>query len=243
MHVATSTFSKRAKSVSVLFYLLVLHSESIHPSYFAPCREPQNRWTEDRDVGCKSVHVRARTDTIVHAYIPSLWRGSLKRTGFAGEHIPYTLTRALSCLSYASIPGMVSGRIDLRAWLSGVELPPSPPPLTLSFSLALSKISKSMTRRERARTVLFEQRVTFLAWRFPIEMLMKSDDSWTSRNAVIRDGDVGDVAILSQLLTADCAPSRFLTIANFASSNYTWGSHCIFAEQARAYTEFKLINF
>jgi len=75
-------------------------------------------------------------------------------------------------------------------------------------------------------------------------MLMKSDDPRTSRDAVIRDGDVSDVTtLLSQLLTADCASSRFLAIANFASSNYTSGSHCIFAEQARAYTEFKLINF
>lgn len=56
------------------------------------------------------------------------------------------------------------------------SLPPRLPPFPL-FSLYFSKISKSMTRRRRTTTVLFEQRVTFLARRFLIEMLMKCDDS------------------------------------------------------------------
>lgn len=154
--------------------------------------------------------MHAHKYSYTHVCIPSLWRSALKRTGFTGEHIPYTLTRALFCLSCAFIPGVVSGRIDLWARFSHVELfrllfSPSIP-LTLSLSLALSKILKSMTRRGRARVVLFEQRVTFLAWRFPIEMLMKSDDPRTSRDAVIRDVGVATLrcSLLTQLLTADC---------------------------------------
>jgi len=129
----------------------MLHPESIRPPYFAPRYEPQNEWKRKIETQVKAyAYVRARTNTAVHACIPSLWRGSLKRTGFAGEHIPYTLTRALSCLSYASIPGVISGRIDLRTRLSRASLFPH-------NSLSLFRPLENLEVDDKTRAVLFER--------------------------------------------------------------------------------------
>jgi len=174
------------------------------------------------------MYVRAQIVSCTHIYLlfgVVLWNASA---------LPGNIFRTRWLVHFPVYPTPPSPGWSRGASTYGPDFPESsyslPPPLSLSPSLENLEVD------DKTRAVLFEQRVTFLAWRFPIEMLMKSDDSRTSRDAVIRDGDVGDVAtILLQLLTADCAPSRFLTIANFASSNYTWGSHCIFAEQARVH--------
>jgi len=147
------------------------------------------------------IHTQTRTYTCIH----SLWRGALKRTGFAGEHISYTLTRALFCLSHAPIPmvGLEAHRLT-RGSRFDFLASNSHRPL---YPLILSKISKSMTRRRRSTAVLFEQRVTFLARRFPIEMLMKCDDSGKLPGTATRD-DINVATLLSRLLSGKSRPER-----------------------------------
>jgi len=102
------------------------------------CAAPQTAKIDERKIGAKgkSAHTQTRVYkrgcTCVHT-LP-LARCFETHHGFAGEHISYTLTRALSCLPCASIPRVVSGRIDLRARHSTSQVK-----LSLRFSPGPSK--------------------------------------------------------------------------------------------------------
>jgi len=211
------------------FCLFTLLPESIRPPRFALRTA---KWMNERS--------RCRVKAYVYVCAP--------RYSYACVYFPFgavlwnapALPRSIFCtrwlVHFPVYPASPPPRWSRSASTFSCRSSSSPLfPIALSLSLILSKISKPMTRRGRTRAVLFEQRVTFLAWWFPIEMLMKSDDPRTSRDAVTRDATLR-CSLLSQLLTTDCASSRFLAMAsNFASSNYTSASHCIFAEQARVH--------
>jgi len=106
------------------------------------CAAPQTAKIDERKIRAKgkSAHTQTRIykrgRTCVHT-LP-LARCFETHHGFAGEHISYTLTRALSCLPCASIPRVVSGRIDLRARHSTSQVKLSLALFSLSLSLRFS---------------------------------------------------------------------------------------------------------
>lgn len=220
----------------IFLFTLVLYFESIPPIL---CRAA-NRKIDERKIGAngKSV-VYTYTSQYRHSHIRvytfPLARCFETHRFCRGEHISYMLTRALACLSCAfTSRGWFRRRPDIR--LSRAE-----PSIYLSLSLSLSpsrffedRKVDDKTRMRARRRILFEPRVIFLTWWFPIEMLMKSDDSRSLYlplslflsvsllGIVVLDGDIDVATLLSQLLTVDrAATSRCLEIANFASSNCT----------------------